>query len=304
VKYTLGIFAIVGILLTGMLGCDNLGFPKSNKKTGDFLGSIGSTSRGKVIGKVNNIPLTLEDLNEDIEEYNDNVVPEDKPEMKITTREQKINYAKNEMVRAALLYQEALNRGMDKDQDVAKALEQAKMKLLVAKVLRNEMAKVEVSSKDVEEAYNTYKEQLKEPEERQIREIVVSSEQDAKDVLVQLLQGADFATLAKEKSRSSSSKDGGDIGFIPKGKKFAQFDAVAFSDTLDVGKTSNIFKGPDGYYVIKLEAKRGGKQKPLSELYDDIKRTLTFLKQREKLDELVNKVSKTAKIEVNEGEIK
>lgn len=303
-KYTLGIFAIVGILLTGMLGCDNLGFPKSNKKTGDFLGSIGSTSRGKVIGKVNNIPLTLEDLNEDIEEYNDNVVPEDKPEMKITTREQKINYAKNEMVRAALLYQEALNRGMDKDQDVAKALEQAKMKLLVAKVLRNEMAKVEVSSKDVEEAYNTYKEQLKEPEERQIREIVVSSEQDAKDVLVQLLQGADFATLAKEKSRSSSSKDGGDIGFIPKGKKFAQFDAVAFSDTLDVGKTSNIFKGPDGYYVIKLEAKRGGKQKPLSELYDDIKRTLTFLKQREKLDELVNKVSKTAKIEVNEGEIK
>ena len=73
---------------------------------------------------------------------------------------------------------------------------------------------------------------------------------------------------------------------------------------LDVGKTSNIFKGPQGYYILKLEAKRGGKQKTLSELWDDIKRTLTFLKQQQKLEELVSNVSKTAKININEGEIK
>ena len=303
-KYTLGVFVLIVALAIGILGCENLGFPKSNKKGLDMLGSVVQAPKGTVIGKVNSIPLTLEDLNANVEEYNENVVPVDKPEMKITTRDQKINYAKNEMVREALVYQEALNRGIDKDQDVAAALEQTKRKLLVAKVLRNEMSKVEVSSKDVEEAYNTYKDQLKDPEERQLREIVVSNEQDAKDVLVQLLQGADFATLAKEKSKASTGKDGGDIGFIAKGKKFAQFDAVAFSDTLDIGKTSNYFKGPDGYYILKLEAKRGGKQKPLSDLYDDIKRTLTFLKQREKLDELVAKVSKTAKIEVNEGEIR
>jgi len=122
--------------------------------------------------------------------------------------------------------------------------------------------------------------------------------------LIQLLQGGDFATLAKEKSRSASSKQGGDLGFISKGKKFAQFDEVAFSDTLDVGRISNIFKGPDGYYIIKLEAKKGGKQKSLSELWDDIKRGLTFLKQQQRIEELIGKLSRDAKIEIYEGEIK
>jgi parvulin-like peptidyl-prolyl isomerase len=41
----------------------------------------------------------------------------------------------------------------------------------------------------------------------------------------------------------------------------------------------------EGYYVIKLEAKRGGKQRPLSELYEDIKRTLTVIEQQKKLNE-------------------
>jgi peptidyl-prolyl cis-trans isomerase C len=302
-KQRLILFFVICFTLSFFTGCDKLDF-LNPKKTGSLETGISRpVVRGTVIAKVNNLPITQEELDQDVASYNA-MVPADKPEEKITTREQKINYLKNELVRRMLLYQEAETRGLGRKPEAIEALEKTKQDLLVVQLIREEAEKIEASSAEIEDYYNTYKEQLKEPEERQIREIVVSSEQDAKDVLIQLLQGTDFATLAKDRSIAPSKKDGGDLGFINRGKKSAQFDAVAFSDTLEAGRISNIFKGPDGYYVLKLEAKRGGKQRSLSEMYDDIKRGLVFLKHQQKIEDLVGKLSREAKLEFYEGQIK
>jgi parvulin-like peptidyl-prolyl isomerase len=172
-------------------------------------------------------------------------------------------------------------------------------------LIKEETQKVEVTSQDIEKFYNDSKDRMKEDEERQIREIVVPAEQDAKEVLIQLLQGEDFATIAKARSVSKSAKDGGDMGFIKKGdKKNDAFDRVAFSETLETGKISGIFKTTDGYVIIKLEAKRGGKQKSLSEMWDDIKTGLTFLKKQQKVEELINRLSEKSSKEYYEGEIR
>ena len=245
----------------------------------------------------------LNKAKKEIEEYNTNV-PADRPELKIDNKEEKINYLRNEVIRRLLIYQNALDKGLDRSEEVQQAIEKDKRGLLVVQNIKELTKNIDVSSKEVEDYYNTYKEQLKEPEERQVSEIVVGSEQDAKEILIQLLQGGDFAALAKSNSKSSSAKDGGDLGFIPRGKKSPQFDAAAFSDSLEAGKTSNIFKTPDGYCIVKLESKRGGKQKPLSEMWDDIKRGLVFLKQQQVIEDLTGKLSSDAKIEVFEGEIK
>lgn len=291
-------------LLLTIVGCDKLaGVSKPAEKPAGQKAYTQMPVKGPIVAKVNNMPISLEDLNQEIEAYNA-MVPADKPELKITTKEKKVDYLKNEMVRRLLLYQDALDKGLDRNEDVLRALEKTKMDLLVVELVRQEAQRIEVSSKEIEDYYNTYKEQLKEPEERQISEIVVSNEQAAKDILVQLLQGADFATIAKERSTAASAKNGGDIGFISKGKKFIQFDAVAFADNLEAGQLSSIFKGPDGYYIIKLQAKRGGKIKPLDAMWEDIKRGLTFLKQQQAIDDLISKLSRKATIEVHEGDIK
>ena len=301
-KYRIFFFSVSLFILSALAGCDKINPAQSKSK--ELSASAPSvTVKGTVIAKVNNSPIVLEDLDKEIEAYN-GLVPEDKPESKITTRDKKIDYLKNEMVRRTLLYQEALNRGLDRKEEIILALEKTKQDLLVMELIRKEAENVEVSSKEIEDYYNTYKDQLKEPEERQIREIVVGSEQEAKDILILLLQGSDFSTLAKERSKDASAKDAGDLGFVKKGQKSAQFDAVAFSDSLEVGKISNIFKGPDGNYIIKLEAKRGGKQKSLNEMWDDIKRGLTFLKQQKKIEDLLGKLSRDSKLEFYEGEIK
>ena len=301
---------LVGALFSAVAlfyGCDKLDFSKMNK--GALQKNISQAMapkrevKGPLVAKVNNMPISLEDLDQSVSAYN-RVMPADKPEAKITSREQKINYLKNELVQRLLLYQDALDRGLDRDPDIINALEKTKEELLVVKLIGDIAKDTEVSNKEIEDYYNTFKDQLKEPEQRQIREIVVSSEQEAKDILIQLLQGADFATLAKDRSKAASAKNGGDLGFISRDSKPAQFDAVAFSDSLDVGRISSVFRGPDGYYIIKLEAKRGGQQKTLSELWDDIKKALTFIKQQQKIDDLVGKLSREAKIEIYEGQIK
>lgn len=291
-------------LFFGLYGCDKItGLTSKKVETKEEKAQVTPLVKGPIIAKINNIPIALDDLTQEIEAFNA-MVPENRPEAKITTREKKIDYLKNEMVRRVLLYQQALDKGLDKKEEVLRALEKTKQDLLVVELVREEAAKVEVSSAEIEDYYNRYKEQLKEPEERQVREIVVPTEAEAKDILIELLKGADFAELARQRSKAVSANNGGDLGFIARGKKSAQFDAVAFSDSLEAGQYSNIFKGPDGYYILKLEVKRGGKQKSLSEMWDDIKRGLQFLKQQQRIEDLIGKLSQEAKIEIYEGEIK
>jgi len=304
VKLKLALFLITGLFLSSILGCDKLNIASSAKKEVKVTSAASIIQpKGTIIAKVNNIPIGLDDFNEEINNYNDSV-PDDRPELKITSKEKKVDYLRNEVIRRILIYQDALDKGLDRNEDVRQAVEKTRRDLLVMEDVKQITQNIDVSSKEVEDYYNTYKEQLKEPEERQISEIVVGSEQEAKDILIQLLQGADFATVAKNNSKSSSAKDGGNLGFIQRGKKSEQFDAAAFSDSLEVGKISSVFKTPDGYSIVKLEAQRGGKQKPLSEMWDDIKRGLVFLKQQQAIDDLIGKLSRDAKIEVYEGEIK
>jgi peptidyl-prolyl cis-trans isomerase C len=287
-------FIYVVLILTFLFGCEKFQPPQDLKQE-----EAKPPVTGTVVAWVNDYPITLEDLEEEIKTYN-NTIPQDRPELKIDTREEKINYLKNEIIRRILLYQEALKRGLDKNPDIQRALKQTKQQLLVLQLVKEEADKVSVSSQEIEDYYERFKEQLREPEERKIREIVVVSQAQAKDLLIRLLQGEDFATLARQYSKAPSASKGGDLGFIKPGTKFKEFDEVAFSDALEVGEVSSVFKGSDGYYIIKLEAKRGGKLKSLSEMWDDIKRGLTFLKQQQRIEDLVGELSRNTRIEIKE----
>ena len=286
-----------------LAGCEKLFPKKPAKDTAAAVTPAAAEVKGTLIAKVNNQPITLEELNEEVEGFN-KYVPADKPDQKIDTRDKKIEYLKNEMVRRALLAQAAEDKGLARKEELQKALNNFKQNLLVAELIKSETESIDVTSTEIEDYYNQYRDQLKEPEERSIREIVVSGESEAKDILIELLRGADFAALAQSRSIAPSKNDGGDLGYIKKGLKSPQFDEVAFSFSLDVGKTSNYFKGPEGYYILKLEAKREGKVKTLSDLWDDIKNGLKFLKQQKKVEELISTLSAKAKIEVIDSAVK
>ena len=95
---------------------------------------------------------------------------------------------------------------------------------------------------------------MKNEEEVHARHILVPTEDEAKAILAQLKGGADFATLAKEKSKDPGAADGGDLGYFTKEQMVPEFAEVAFK--LDKGQLSDPVKTQFGWHIIKVEDKR------------------------------------------------
>jgi len=293
------IYILAGVFFLVLSACSNPVF--DNKTKNDPIpDSEDIFVSGTIIARINGYPITLEDLEEEVSNYN-SLIPENRPELKITTLEQKINYLKNEVIKRIFLYQEAKSRGIDRDLDIRKTLEKIKVQLLVSEIMKRETGEVDVTFSEIEEYYdNLPLEYKKEPDSRKVSEIVVEDKVQANSLLIRLLGGEDFAGLARQYSLAPSAAGGGDLGFITPGTKFKEFERMVFSDVLDIGQTSSVFKGPEGYCIVKIEAKRDGKEKKSSDIWDDIKVFLMRFKEQEKIKELIERLSSGADIKIRE----
>lgn len=267
---------------------------------------------GTSLVSVNGRIITLEDFNGRIEAYNKEIeaskdIPESmKKDYLIKSLEDKKKLL-DEMVERELLIVEAIERGLDRDQDIVQAVRALKGQLLFVKLIEVEKNKVNITDAEVESYYNLYKDAFRIPEERKMSMIVVPTEQKAKELLIALLQGGDFAALARANSTDKSAAQGGDIGFIvrqlpfPQPEKktmFEKFEEVAFS--LELNKPSAIFQGPDGFYIIKVREVKPARQMMLSEVYNDIEQGLLIKKQEDGLRTLIGNLRKSANIITHE----
>jgi peptidyl-prolyl cis-trans isomerase C len=87
-----------------------------------------------------------------------------------------------------------------------------------------------VTDEEVRQSYEEGKDELVVPEQRQLRNIVVANEASAQTLRQEIDAGADFATLARERSLDGSSRDaGGGIGLLPRGVLEAPYADAAFA---------------------------------------------------------------------------
>lgn len=103
-----------------------------------------------------------------------------------------------------------------------------------------------------------------EPTQTQVwaRHILVADEQAAKDIIVRLQNGEDFATLAKELSTDTGSgANGGDLGWFGTGAMVPEFETGAFALSKPGDITTEPVKSDFGYHIIQLIAKQ---ERPLA----------------------------------------
>jgi peptidyl-prolyl cis-trans isomerase C len=204
------------------------------------------------------------------------------------------NQAINELINIFLLAEAATTAGLDQRQDVVTTLDLQRKQLLSRLALREYAAKHQPSDEDLKKAYDESVAK-QEGEEYKARHILVKTEDEAKKLIEELDNGADFAELAKKHSTGPTGKNGGDLGWFDAGQMVKPFsDAVK---GLEVGTVSPTpVKTQFGWHVIKLEEKRA-KQPPT---FESVKNKLLADAQRKSLSEYVNKLRDQAKVEINQ----
>ena len=142
---------------------------------------------------------------------------------------------------------------------------QIQEQLLRDKLISSRLSKVNISSREVKEFYDIFKDSLPEQSESaKLSQIFFKIEpsQNTKDSLKSFTQtlaqkakaGEDFSELAKKYSEDPSSKEGGNLGFLKKGEILPEFEEKAFS--LNPGEISDVVQTPLGFHIIKLDEKK------------------------------------------------
>ncbi len=121
--------------------------------------------------------------------------------------------------------------------------------------------------------------------------ILVDSEAAAKDLIAQLEDGADFATLARAESTGPSGPSGGELGWFGPGAMVPAFDAAV--QDLEVGEISEPVQTEFGWHVIKLNDTRDKTPPPLEEVRAQIEDQL----QTQAIEEAVAAAVDEAEVE-------
>ncbi|MGE5279972.1 MAG: peptidyl-prolyl cis-trans isomerase [Deltaproteobacteria bacterium] len=257
--------------------------------------------QGTPLATVNSDVITLEDFDQQIRDLKALGVT-------IETTEDKKKFL-NDLILQELVYQEARARGIDKKKDVRKAIDDFKKRAMAQELVLDETRGINVEPSEVENSYKQLKGNMTLPTQASVREIVVATEAQAKDAMIALLGGADFGALARERSKAPSAPENGDLGFYDPKSKFDKFNEVV--QTLEPGQFSQYFSGPDGYYIVKVEEKKGGAVPQLTETipntdppmtyYDYIKEMLLEQKRLQRVQDLTDKLKRDAAIKIEEG---
>ena len=235
-----------------------------------------------VIARVNGIDIHESDLAFAEEEIGSNM-PQIPPEQK---RDYLITY----LTDVVIVSQAAEKQKLDQRDNVKARLGFDHNRVLMEAML-TDTGKAALTDDAMHKVYDEAVKQVPTEEEVHARHILVATEDEAKAIEDQLKKGADFAALAKEKSKDPGAADGGDLGYFTKDQMVPEFADAAFK--LDKGQISDPVHTQFGWHVIKLEDKR---TKP-TPTFDQVKAQLSNYVEHRAQADLVDNLRKNATIE-------
>jgi peptidyl-prolyl cis-trans isomerase C len=181
------------------------------------------------------------------------------------TLEQAYPQVINQLVSMVVIEQAARKAKVDADPFVKRRMALADDQILQDAYF-NSILQKEITKDQIQAAYNQYAKDAPNREEINARHILLQTEDQAKDVIAQLKKGADFATLAKDKTTDPAGKaSGGDLGWFGQGDLDPDFTAAAFK--LKKGEYSQTpVRTQYGWHVIMVVDRRPMKVLPYEQM--------------------------------------
>jgi len=196
-----------------------------------------------------------------------------------------------------LLYQEALRRGLDKDEEVRMKIEDTTKGILVAALLDKE-----IKGGGEDEAFRYYQthpeEFTRQEDEVRASEILVPSLKEAKKIIGRLRKGEGFAELAAKYSLAPSATKGGDMGFFTRDSFPSHLAKAAFPTPL--GNISQPIKGANGYHILLItDRQKKGTVRDFALIKGELLNRLSILQGREGFKELLRRLRREFAVEIN-----
>ncbi len=231
---------------------------------------------------VNNKPIPKEKVDEFVQALVAQGRP-DTPELRAAVRD--------ELIARELFIQEAEKKGLARNTDVQRQLENARQEILIRAMIRDHLKTNPIKDEEVQTEYDRLKGQAGEKEYRPSH-ILVETEDEAKAIIAQLKKGAKFEELAKKSKDTGSAQSGGDLDWNTPGTFVKEFsDAMV---QLDKGKyTQQPVQSQFGYHVIRLDDVRDAKAPPLEQVRPQIQQEL----ERKRVQQLQQDLRASAKIQ-------
>jgi peptidyl-prolyl cis-trans isomerase C len=160
----------------------------------------------------------------------------------------------------------------------------------IQRVVDEVESEIEVTDAEVEEFFQANPELFEQPEEVCARHILVESVEEAEQTLADLEAGADFATLADERSIDPGGQ-GGDLGCFGRGRMVPPFEEAAFA--AEVGEPTGPVESQFGQHVILVYDRTEASLAELADVQPQIVQRL----QREQLGRVVDELREQSGIE-------
>ena len=152
-------------------------------------------------------------------------------------------------------------------------VENERRAILANQAIRD-IAESAVTDEAIAEAYEEQFASAEPDTEYNASHILVETEEEAAELVNELGEGADFATLAQERSTGPSGPNGGSLGWFGTGAMVPPFEEAVVA--LEAGEISAPVQTQFGWHVIKLNETRLAEAPPLEavrgELVEELQR--------------------------------
>lgn len=218
----------------------------------------------------------------------------------VTNKNQLKSAARSILIEQKIIEQAARREGLLDDPRVRVLTSEKQAQIYGSILSRRYASEHPISEEQIRNRYNALLSSY-DPHEIKFRHILVKTQDEAKEIIQSLKTGADFSSLAKEKSLDqSTSQNGGQIPFTNIRNVLVPGLAEAILALQPGDLLSVPFKSKLGYHIVLLEDKR---EVPFP-AYDAVKPKLLAELERQQTADFLTDLQKKAKIaEVSDSSV-
>ena len=312
------------ILLTALAGAMVVGCGKPDKpdpqakkgvKTQTTAGAKSGAPEGEVLAKIGDRVITLQEFEERLAQQSAFA------RGRYSSLQRKQEFL-DSLVRFELLARDAEAKGFGDDLEVVLARQQAMVKLLTAKEIRDLVKLADVTDADVATYYNEHLEEFDKPAEVRASHILVETEDAAKALMPQIQTKLDaeprkarqtFAEFVREHSKdASTARLGGDLQFFGKpGDRPVRRDsnqpmvppavATAVFDLEKVGAIVGPIRSSQGWHIVQKTGFRRPYKRELDDVKTSIRNKLFRVKKGKTMEDYVKGLKDGVTITIDEA---